>query len=189
MWHIVQAWGYSVPKLDVRGTWVQTERTAHEAWSALIGRKPKAAQLMHLLVANMGKDGAVVVSQTTLASLMDVSLNTVKRSLTVLSQECWIDVVRVGSERGGVNAYVVNRRVAWADKRENQRYAAFDARILVSEAEQDAPISDERSQLRQLPSLSPGDMQLPHGEGLPPPSQKPLVDADLPSIPREEQLD
>lgn len=54
--------GYSVPKLDVRGTWVQTERTAHEAWSALIGRKPKAAQLMHLLVANMGKDGAVVVS-------------------------------------------------------------------------------------------------------------------------------
>ena len=181
--------GYSVPKLDVRGTWVQTERAAHEAWSALIGRKPKAAQLMHLLVANMGKDGAVVVSQTTLASLMDVSLNTVKRSLTVLSQECWIDVVRVGSERGGVNAYVVNRRVAWADKRENQRYAAFDARILVSEAEQDAPIADERSQLRQLPSLSPGDMQLPHGEGLPPPSQKPLVDADLPSIPREEQLD
>ena len=88
-----------------------------------------------------------------------------------------------------MNAYVVNRRVAWADKRENQRYAAFDARILVSEAEQDAPIADERSQLRQLPSLSPGDMQLPHGEGLPPPSQKPLVDADLPSIPREEQLD
>lgn len=178
-----------MPKLDVRGTWVQTERAAHEAWSALIGRKPKAAQLMHLLVANMGKDGAVVVSQTTLASLMDVSLNTVKRSLAVLSAECWIDVVRVGSERGGVNAYVVNRRVAWADKRDNQRYAAFDARILVSEAEQEAPITDERPELRQLPSLSPGDMQLPHGEGLPPPSQKPLVDADLPSLPREEQLD
>jgi len=173
--------------MDVRGTWVQTERAAHEAWSALIGRKPKAAQLMHLLVANMGKDAAVVTSQATLASLMGVSVNTIKRALMVLSDEHWIDIVRVGSERGGVNAYVVNRRVAWADKRENQRYAAFDARILVAEAEQDSPIADERPPLRQLPALSPGDMQLPHGEGLPPPSQKPLVDADLPSLTRDEQ--
>jgi len=175
--------------MDVRGTWVQTERAAHEAWSALIGRKPKAAQLMHLLVANMGKDAAVVTSQATLASLMGVSVNTIKRALTVLSDEHWIDVVRVGSERGGVNAYVVNRRVAWADKRDNQRYAAFDARILVTETEQDAPIADKRPPLRQLPALSPGDMQLPHGEGLPPPSQKTLVDPDLPSLRREEQLD
>ncbi len=181
--------GGFVPEMDVRGTWVQTERAAHEAWSALIGRKPKAAQLMHLLVANMGKDAAVVTSQATLASLMGVSVNTIKRALTVLSDEHWIDVVRVGSERGGVNAYVVNRRVAWADKRDNQRYAAFDARILVAETEQDAPIADKRPPLRQLPALSPGDMQLPHGDGLPPPSQKPLVDADLPSLPREEQLD
>ncbi|MFX4018877.1 hypothetical protein ACJBY8_11305, partial [Streptococcus suis] len=87
-----------------------------------------------------------------------VSVATVKRDLIVLTDECWIDVVRVGSERGGVNAYVVNRRVAWADKRENQRYAAFDARILVSEAEQDGPIRDDRPPLRQLPALSPGDM-------------------------------
>ncbi|MFK7676385.1 hypothetical protein, partial [Pseudomonas sp. 2024-204] len=56
------------------------------------------------------------------------------------------------------------------------------ARILVREAEQDAPIADDRPPLRQLPSLSPGDMQLPHGDGLPPPSQPSLVDADLPSL-------
>jgi hypothetical protein len=177
--------GGEMADLEVRGTWVQTERAAHEAWSALIGRKPKAAQLMHLLVANMGKDGAVVVSQSTLATLMGVSLNTVKRSLSVLSSECWIDVVRIGSERGGVCAYVVNRRVAWADKRSNQRYAAFDARILVSEAEQEAPIAEDRHPLRQLPSLSLGDIQLPHGDGLPPPTQPPLIEADLPGLPRD----
>lgn len=176
-----------MPEVEVRGTWVQTERAAHEAWSALIGRKPKAAQLMHLLVANMGKDGAVVTSQTTLATLMGVSVNTIKRALVVLSDERWIDIVRVGSERGGVNAYVVNRRVAWADRRANQRFAAFDARILVSEAEQDAPIPDNRPPLRQLPSLAPGDMQLPHGDGLPPPAQPSLVEADLPSLNRDHE--
>ena len=169
----------------VRGTWVQTERAAHEAWAGLIGRQPRAAALLHLLVANMDRSGALVASQETLASLMGVSVATVKRALIVLTDECWIDVVRVGSERGGVNAYVVNRRVAWADKRENQRYAAFDARILVSEAEQDGPIRDDRPPLRQLPALSPGDMQLPHGDGLEPPSQPPLVEPELPSLRRD----
>ena len=170
---------------SVRGTWVQTERAAHESWAALIGRQPRAAALLHLLVANMDRSGAIVASQATLARLMGVSVATVKRALVVLSDECWIDVVRVGSERGGVNAYVVNRRVAWADKRENQRYASFDARILVSESEQDAPVRDDLPPLRQMPSLSPGDMQLPHGDGLPPPAQPPLVHADLPSLPRD----
>ena len=179
-------------EIVARGTWVQTERAAHEAWAGLIGRKPKAAQLLHLLVANMGRDGAVVTSQATLAALMGVSVNTVKRSLTVLGAENWVDIVRVGSERGGVNAYVVNRRVAWADKRSNQRYAAFDARILVSTDEQDAStIAVDRPNLRQLPSLSPGDLQLPAGDGLKPPNQPSFdgLEPDLPSLPRDPNTD
>ena len=179
-------------EIVARGTWVQTERAAHEAWAGLIGRKPKAAQLLHLLVANMGRNGAVVTSQATLAALMGVSVNTVKRSLTVLGAENWVDIVRVGSERGGVNAYVVNRRVAWADKRSNQRYAAFDARILVSTDEQDAStIAVDRPNLRQLPSLSPGDLQLPAGDGLKPPNQPSIdgLEPDLPSLPRDPNTD
>ena len=179
-------------EIVARGTWVQTERAAHAAWAGLIGRKPKAAQLLHLLVANMGRDGAVVTSQATLAALMGVSVNTVKRSLTVLGAENWVDIVRVGSERGGVNAYVVNRRVAWADKRSNQRYAAFDARILVSTDEQDAStIAVDRPNLRQLPSLSPGDLQLPAGDGLKPPNQPSIdgLEPDLPSLPRDPNTD
>lgn len=167
---------------SVRGTWVQTERAAHEAWAVLINRQPRAAALLHLMVANMDRSGALVASQATLSKLMGVSVATIKRALTVLTDECWIDVVRVGSERGGVNAYVVNRRVAWADKRENQRYASFDARILVSEEEQDGPIPDDRPQLRQLPVLSPGEIQLPAGDGSPPPSQ-PTLDGLEPELP------
>lgn len=169
---------------NVRGTWVQTERAAHEAWAALINRQPRAAALLHLLVANMNRSGALVASQATLAKLMGVSVATIKRAVTVLSDECWIDVVRVGSERGGVNAYVVNRRVAWADKRDKQRYAAFDARILVSEEEQEAPITDDRPPLTHVPSLSPGEMQLPAGDGSTPPSQPSLegLEPDLPAL-------
>ena len=168
----------------VRGTWVQTERAAHEAWAGLISRQPRAAALLHLIVANMDQRGGLVASQATLAQLMGVSVATVKRALVVLTDELWIEVMRVGSERGGVNAYVVNRRVAWADKRDNQRYAAFDARILVSESEQAAPITDDLPPLRQIPSLVPGEAQLPGGAGLEPPSQPSIegLEPDLPAI-------
>lgn len=171
----------------VRGTWVQTERAAHEAWAALISRQPRAAALLHLIVANMNRRGALVASQSTLGELMGVSVATVKRALNVLASENWIEVVRVGSERGGVNAYVVNRRVAWADKRENQRFASFDARILVSEAEQESPIPDNLPPLRPLPQLAPGEQQLPAGPGAEPPSQPPMegLEPDLPAIQRD----
>ncbi len=170
-------------KAQVKGTWVQTERKAHEAWAALIGSKPKAAQLMHLLVANMDKKGAVVVSQKVLADMMGVSLNTIKRSLKVLSDGNWVDVVRVGSERGGVNAYLVNRRVAWADKRENQKYAAFDARIIVSVDEQEQATLESKGPLQQLPRI--GEHQIPSGDGEAPPSQPIFegIEPDLPATP------
>ena len=165
---------------SVKGTWVQTERKAHEAWAVLIGSKPKAAQLMHMLVANMDRKGAVVASQKTLAEMMGCSVATIKRSLKVLTDDNWLDVARIGSERGGVNAYLVNRRVAWADKRENQRYAAFDARIIVSASEQDQSTLEAKEPLRQLPQL--GETQLPAGEGIDPPSQ-PSLDGFEPDLP------
>jgi len=170
-------------EMKPKGTWVQTERKAHEAWAVLIGKKPKAAQLMHLLVANMDKSGAVVVSQKVLAEMMGVTTMTVKRAVKALKDDNWLDVSRVGSERGGVNAYLVNRRVAWADKRKNQRFAAFDARIILSAAEQDQEtLEANKPPLRQLPQL--GETQLPTGEGEDPPSQPILegMEPDLPAI-------
>lgn len=163
---------------------MQTERAAHEAWAALITRQPRAAALLHLLVANMDQRGSLVASQGTLAQLLEVSTATIKRALKILSDELWIEVVRLGSERGGVNAYVVNRRVAWADKRENQRFAMFDARILASERDQPAPIPDNLPPLRQIPAISPGEGQLPHGLGLDPPAQPSMegMEPDLPEL-------
>lgn len=171
---------------SVRGTWVQTERKAHEEWAALIGKKPKAAQLLHLLVANMDKRGAVIVSQKVLAEMMGVHRNTVTTAVQVLESGNWIDSVRIGSEKGGVKAYMINRRVAWADKRENQRYAAFDARVIASSTEQDFNVLEAREPLRQLPNF--GEIQIPTGDGLPPPNQPSIegLEPDLPTIGSDE---
>lgn len=163
-----------------RGTWVQTERKAHENWALLVRENPKAAELLHLLVANMDRRGAVVISQRVLGEMMGVHRNTVGKAIKILISNNWIDAVRIGSEKGGVKAYLVNRRVAWGDKRENQRFAAFDARVIVSSDEQDGSVDEKREPLRQLPRL--GEIQLPSGEGLEPPSQ-PFLDGEEPDLP------
>lgn len=163
------------------GSWVQTERKAHEAWASLIGRKPAAARVMHLLVANMGDQNAVVVSQKTLAKMMGSSIDTVQRALRVLVDEQWVQVVKLNGP-GTVAAHIVNDRVAWGQPRDQLRVSVFSAAIIADAADQDAATL-EGGPLQSIPSLYPGERQLPAGEGLPPPSEPALpgMEIDLPA--------
>jgi len=162
-------------------SWVQTDRAAHEAWGRLALRKPRAAALLHHLVASMGHQNAVVIPQKTLAKLVGCNTRTVQRALDDLIEGGWIQVVQLGSH-GTVNAYVVNAAVAWGEKREHiGRLAVFHARV-VADAEDQPESTLERKELRRIPALYPGEQQLPSGEGEDPPSQPPLpgFELDLP---------
>jgi len=173
---------------EPRGTWVQTERAAHEAWAGLMRESPNAAMLMHLLVARVGDQNAVVASQKVLANLMGRHINTVKNALRVLKDKNWIEVRQIG-DRGTVNAYIVNDRIAWTGPRDGIRYSLFSARVLLSDEEQpDRAILDNQEPLRRVPSLFGSERQLPSGDGLPPVSQ-PFFDGlepDLPATGRKE---
>ena len=162
-----------------RGTWVQTERAGHEAWAQLIDQAPRAAQLLHVLVANMDKTGALIASHATLAKLTGVSPATTKRALKVLTEQAWVQTIRLGGDRGGALAYVVNSRIAWADKRENLQYARFNARVIVSSEDQE---DLGNKPLKKIPATLPGEIQLPSGEGMAPPVQDSL-DGLLPNMP------
>lgn len=166
------------------GSWVQTERAAHEAWAALVAKAPKAAQLMHILTARVGENNAVVISHKTLASLMKVkSITTVKTALAVLQEDRWIEIRQIG-DRGTVNAYVMNDRVVWNGPRDGMRYSLFSATVVLSDAEQpDRDSLGQQVALRSIPGLLPGERQLPTGEGLPPPSEPALpgMEPDLPA--------
>lgn len=171
-----------VPAGNKPGQWVQTERKAHEAWANLISRKPSAAMLLHHLVAQMGHQNAVVVPQKVLAKLMGRSIDTVQRALRDLEAERWIQVVKMNGP-GTVAAYVVNDRVAFQGRRENMRFSLFSATV-VADAEDQDPLTLEHSDLRRIPTLFPGERQLPAGPGEDPPSQPsiPGMEPDLPAI-------
>lgn len=164
-----------------QGTWVQTQREAHEAWAKLLRKSPRAGELLHLLVGRVGRHNAVVISQKTLANLMECSRDTVKRAVSDLREGRWIEVRQIG-DRGTTNAYIINDRVAWQGKRDGIRYSLFSAQVIVSEDEQPDDI-DEQPDLRRTPSLYPGEQQLPTGDGLPPPSEPefPNFEPDLPA--------
>lgn len=149
-----------------RNTWVQTERSAHEAWGKLTMRSPRAAAVMHHLVANMSHQNAVVIAQKTLAKLAGCSLATLKRALTDLEDERWIQVVQIGSN-GTVNAYVVNSSVAWGEKRDQMRLAVFHASV-VSDAADQSPDRLSRAALRKLPVIHAPGAALPDDAEDPP---------------------
>jgi len=177
----------ALPKKQSRGTWVQTERSAHEAWIALIKRSPLAAQVMHALTSRVDADNnAVVVSQRTLADLVQASERGVRKALTILRQDNWIEVRQIG-DRGTVNAYVLNDRVVWSGARDGIRYSLFSASVVISSSEQpDADALGNQGELRRLPQI--GEQQMPTGPGLPPPSEPALpgMEADLPAARRVE---
>lgn len=172
-----------LPEKPPSGRWLQTERAAHEAWAKLISEAPKAAQLMHLLVARIGENNAVVISQKNLIRLMGASRPTVQRAVKKLKDDLWIEVRQIG-DRGTTNAYVINDRVAWLGRRDGIRYSLFSAAVLISDDEQpDAAELDQQQPLRKIPSIGRGEQQLPTGPGLEPPSEPtfPGMEIDLPS--------
>lgn len=165
------------------GAWVQTDRSAHEQWALLSIANPRAASVLHVLVAQMGRHNAIVSSQTTLARAAGCSLPTLKRALSVLREQGWIEARQIGPT-GTACAYIINDRVAWTGKRDGIRYSLFSAAVLVADDEQ--PDRDElgaQPPLHRLPNLFPGERQLPSGPGLPPPSEPSLpgMEPDLPA--------
>lgn len=166
----------AMPEKKAKGTWIQTDRSAHEAW-ALLAKKPAASSVMHILCANLGEHNAVVISQQTLAKICGLSERSVRRAIADLVDGNWIEVRQIGATRQ-TNAYIVNDRVAWQGARDGLKYSLFSANIVVSSSEQpDANSLGQQKPLRQLPKI--GELQMPFGDGLEPPSQQFLPDMEL----------
>jgi hypothetical protein len=164
------------------GTWVQTERAAHEKWAKLAVTNPRACALMHVIVSQMGRHNALVASQKTLASLIGCTDRTVRTALQVLKEGGWLEVRQIGPT-GTACAYIVNDRVAWSGNRDGVRYSLFSAAVLVSDVEQpDQAELGAQPSLEHIPTIHLGERQLPTGPGLAPPTQPPLIglEPDLP---------
>lgn len=167
------------PPVRRGSNWVQTERATHEQWARFTLKKPAAGALLHVLVAKMGAQNAVVVSQSVLAQLVGVTDRTIRTAIADLLAGEWIQIVRIG--KGRECAYVVNDRVAWGESRSRLPLSLFSATIVADAREQDEATLNGPT-LRKIPVLFPGERQLPTGPGEEPPSQ-PSFDELVPDLP------
>lgn len=165
-------------------TWVQTERAAHEAWAMLIASHPRAAALLHHLVARMGPQNAVVVSQKTLAKLMGCGVRTVQRAVAALAKDRWIQIVQLNGP-GTVSAYVINDRVAWGQARGAKPHVSAFSAMVVADIEDQPAETLHHDDLRTIPSLYANEEQLPSGPSDEPPSQGVLPGLE-PPLPNTE---
>ena len=174
-----------IPARAPGGSWVQTERAGHEAWARLSVKSPLASAVMHVLVARMGAKNAIVVSQKTLSKIVGVSDRSIRTAVAVLVEERWIETVYLNGP-GTVMAYVVNSAVAWSQARKDLHLAAFTATVIADIEDQKEGVSTEfkHRELRKIPMLYSGEMQLPSGPGEEPPSQPDLdgLEVDMPSL-------
>lgn len=164
---------------------VQTERKTHEAWARFAIKKPTASALLHYLVAFVGPQNAVVVPQKTLAKVLGVTDRTIRTAIADLEAGNWLQIVRLG--RGKECAYVLNDKVAWAEKRDNLRLSKFTAEV-IADAEDQRPEALSDTPLNRFPRVFVGEHQIPSGPGLPPPSEPSLpgMEPDLPTALHEE---
>lgn len=132
--------------------WVQTERSVHLEWARLAAANPRASALLHLLVSFLEERESVVISRSTLARQLGCSEATVKRAVADLKAGFWIQVVQLGG-KGGVNAYVLNSRVAWNRNREQMKYAMFSATVIATPDEQSEEDRHEKTKLRRMPVM------------------------------------
>ena len=118
--------------------WLQSDKAAHQAMWKLGTKHPMALAVLHFMVSKLSRGtNGIVISAATLARQMGIAPRTVQKTIVVLRDCKFVQVLKSGN----VNVYIINSRVAWQGER-GMRHASFNAQILVDEAEQLQPVDE-----------------------------------------------
>ena len=130
---------------------VQLYRSAMRAIRQLALEAPAAHAVLYVLLERMNQRNALIASISTLAKITGKSRATITRSLSELRKRNYIETLRAGN----LSVIVVNSRVAWTTSTVlREKFAVFDAQVIISASEQDHPESlGNEPPLVQLPPV------------------------------------
>lgn len=113
--------------------WYQFNREYSKEMIYLAGKYPKAHQILLFLLDQMDNYNAVMCSNVVLCEALGIGRTTVSTSIKVLKEHGFITIYKSGNS----NVYAVNKNLAWSSWGNNFKYAKFDAKIIITESEQE----------------------------------------------------
>lgn len=140
--------GKSVSPDLTKQNWVQTEKQVYNAWADMAMENPMAASLMLRLIGLCDKQNAVGASLETLSVVAKMSVSSIKRAITKLENDNWIQIVKFGKTG---RMFIINSRVCWTTSRDKLSTAKFTATIYCDSTDQDE--IDNSRKLRVIPQL------------------------------------
>lgn len=113
--------------------WYQFNREHSKEFIWLAGNHSKAHQILLFMLDQMDNYNAIVCSYAVFQEALGMGRATVARGIKVLKECNFISVYKSGAS----NVYVVNKNLAWGSWGKNYKYAKFDAKIIITESEQE----------------------------------------------------
>jgi biotin operon repressor len=132
------------PKTDelkeVNNNFVQFYKDSLDFVIEATRENPTALRVFFWIVQHMDNRNALVVSQQTLADTLDLGRTTIHLCTVYLKEKQALTVLKSGN----TNVYALNAQIVWQDSAEAKKYAHFDAKVYISEKEQeeDKPLFD-----------------------------------------------
>lgn len=104
-----------------------------KAWGLLAQQSPAALAVMMFFLEHIDNYNALVCSSSVIQEALNMSRPTVSRAVKLLREKGFVDVKKSGT----TNVYLVNKELVWKSWGKNYRYAEFEAKIIISESEQE----------------------------------------------------
>jgi hypothetical protein len=102
-----------------------------------------AVNVLLWIVRRMDNRNALVASQQTIANALSLSRQTINASVAYLREKKALTVLKSGN----TNVYAVNVQIVWKSTADNKRYAHFDAKVYISDFEQEEERQNVQTQL------------------------------------------
>lgn len=94
-------------------------------------KHPTAYGILMFIMEHMDYRNALMCSYQVFQDYFEVSGRTIGRSIKILKDSGFIDILKSGSS----NVYIINTEVAWCSHADKKHYAKFNGNILVSKKE------------------------------------------------------
>lgn len=114
-----------------RWTQFNLEHTKELMWLAV--KHPKAHAILYFLVDQMDEYNAVMCSYQVLQEVLEISKQTITRSIKVLRDNGFVAVLKSGTS----NVYTINDKVYWKSWGNKKQYSKFPANVVLSMSEQE----------------------------------------------------